>query len=88
MSIRLPLKRVLDVNDSTEVGSGPASTAGGVAHSFLLPQDTDNVIVKLTASVKGGGVSALFQTSDDASAFAAISRGWQRTARQAGAIRV
>ena len=65
MSIRLPLTGVLDVNNSTEVGSGPASTAGGVAHSFVLPQDTDNVIVKLTASVLAGGVSAVLQTTDD-----------------------
>ena len=65
MSVRLPLKTVLDVNNSTEVGSGPASVAGGVAHAFQIPQDTDNVVVKLSASVKGGGVSATFQTSDD-----------------------
>src|SRR3990167_9130588 len=65
MSIRLPLQTVLDVNNSTEVGSGPASTAGGVAHRFTIPQDTDNVVVKLTASVLAGGVSATFQTTDD-----------------------
>lgn len=65
MSIRLPLKRVLDVNNSTEVGSGPASTAGGVAHVFTLPQDTDGIVVKLTASVLAGGVSATLQTTDD-----------------------
>ena len=65
MSVRLPLKTVLDVNNSTEVGGGPASVAGGVAHAFQIPQDCDNVVVKLSASVKGGGVSATFQTSDD-----------------------
>src|SRR3990167_5747905 len=65
MSVRLPLKTVLDVNNSTEVGSGPASVAGGVAHAFQIPKDTEKVVVKLSASVKGGGVSATFQTSDD-----------------------
>lgn len=65
MSIRLPLQTVLDYNQSTEVGSGPASVNGGVAKQFFIPQDTDNVVVKLSASVKGGGVSATFQTSDD-----------------------
>lgn len=65
MAIRLPTQTVLDVNNSTEVGSGPASVNGGVAHAFLIPQDTDNIVVKLQASIKGGGVSALFQTSDD-----------------------
>lgn len=65
MAIRLPLRTVLDVNNSTEVGSGPASTAGGVAHRFTIPQDTDNVVVKLQASVLAGGVSATLQTTDD-----------------------
>jgi len=65
MAIRLPLRTVLDYNNTTEQGGGPASVAGGVAKPFLIDQDTDNVVVKLTASVKGGGVSALFQTSDD-----------------------
>ena len=65
MSIRLPLKTVLSVNNSTVNATGPASTAGGVAHQFVLPQDLDGVVVKLTASVMGGGVSALFQTTDD-----------------------
>lgn len=65
MGIRFPLLTVLDVNNSTEVGSGPASTAGGVAHRFTIPQDTDNVVVKFQASVLAGGVSATFQTTDD-----------------------
>ena len=68
MSIRLPLQRVLDVNNSTEVGGGPVSVAGGVAYTFNLPQDTDNVVVKLTASVLAGGVSATLQTTDDGGA--------------------
>jgi len=65
MAIRLPLRTVLDVNNDTINATGPASTAGGVANTFTIPQDTDNVVVKLTASVLGGGVSAVFQTSDD-----------------------
>ena len=65
MSIRLPVKTVLDVNNSTINATGPASVSGGVAHSFQLPQDCDNVVVKLSASVMAGGVSATFQTSDD-----------------------
>lgn len=63
MSIRLPLTTVLDYNDAGQTGA--TSVAGGVAKAFNLPQDTDNVIVKLTASVIAGGVSATFQTSDD-----------------------
>ncbi len=65
MSIRLPLKVVLDRNNSTEVGSGPASVAGGIGYSFTLPQDTDNITVKFQASVLAGGVSATLQTTDD-----------------------
>lgn len=63
MAIRLPLQTVLDYDDVGDVGAG--SVAGGVAKTFVLPQDTDNVVVKLTASIVGGGVSAVFQTSDD-----------------------
>ena len=65
MSIRLPLKTVLDVNNSAVNPTGPASVSGGVAHEFNLPQDTDNVVVKLEASILAGGVSATLQTSDD-----------------------
>lgn len=54
---------VLDYNDAGQTGA--TSVAGGVAKSFMLPQDTDNVVVKLTASVIAGGVSATFQTTDD-----------------------
>lgn len=63
MAIRLPLTTVLDYDDAGQTGA--TSVAGGVAKPFLLPQDTDNVVVKLTASVIAGGVSATFQTSDD-----------------------
>ena len=65
MSIRLPLRTVLDVNNSAVNATGPASTVGGVAHTFQLPQDTDNVVVKFTASVLAGAVSATLQTTDD-----------------------
>lgn len=62
MSIRLPLQQVLDVT-ATDVGA--ASVAGGVPLPFKIPQDTDNIVVKLSASVVGAGVSAVLQTSDD-----------------------
>lgn len=69
MGIRLPLRDVLGYNQTTENGAGVAggnaSTAGGVAKTFRIPQDSDNVVVKLQASIKGGGVSATFQTTDD-----------------------
>lgn len=66
MSIRLPLQTVLSYNNTTINATGPASVAGGVVKGpFVIPQDTDNVVVKLTASVMGGGVSATFQTTDD-----------------------
>lgn len=63
MAIRLPLKVVQSFDDSAELGAG--SVAGGVQHLVTLPQDTDNVTVKLTASVAGTGVSATLQTTDD-----------------------
>lgn len=63
MAIRLPLQVVLNSDNSTEVGAG--SVAGGVALPFIIPQDTDNVVVKFTASVAGAGVSAVLQTTDD-----------------------
>lgn len=65
MSIRLPLRAVLDVNNSTINATGPASTAGGVAHTFDFPQDMDGCVVKFTASVLAGGASATLQTTDD-----------------------
>jgi hypothetical protein len=39
--------------------------ATGTIETFTLPQDTDNVTLKLTASIIGGGVSAFLQTTDD-----------------------
>ncbi len=65
MAIRLPLVASLSYSNQTIQGGGPASVNGGVAKQFFIPQDTDNVVVKLQASVLGGGVSATFQTTDD-----------------------
>lgn len=60
MAIRLPLQTVLTVTDSAT-----SSVATGTISTFKLPQDTDNVVLKLQASVIGGGVSAYLQTTDD-----------------------
>lgn len=66
MSIRLPLYTVVSFDDSGDVGAG--SVAGVATKTFTLPQDTDNVVVKFTASIVGGGASATFQTTDDGGA--------------------
>jgi len=58
----LPLTGVLDV---THTNQGDSSVAGGWAYPFKIPQDTDNVVLKCTPSVTAGGVSVIFQTSDD-----------------------
>lgn len=64
MAIRLPLTTVISQTNDNEVGAG--SVNGVVAGAaFQLPIDTDNVTVKFTASVVGGGVSAMLQTTDD-----------------------
>lgn len=63
MSIRLPLKTAETFTDSNDTGTG--SVSGGIPHLVTIPQDTDNVVVKMTASVSGTGVSATFQTTDD-----------------------
>jgi hypothetical protein len=63
MGIRLPMQTVKVADDSGNVGAG--SVAGQASYPFIIPQDTDNVLVKMTASISGGGVSAVFQTSDD-----------------------
>lgn len=64
MSIRLPLATVGNfIATANETGAG--SVAGGIAYPVTLPQDTDNVIVKFTASVAGAGYSAVLQTTDD-----------------------
>jgi hypothetical protein len=62
MAIRLPLTAVLDV---THTDQGTGSVAGGWAYPFKITQDTDNVVVKCSPSVTAGGVSVIFQTSDD-----------------------
>ncbi len=65
MSIRIPIT-IKDYNNTTEtVAPGNNSVLGGFAVPFVLPQDTDNVVVKYQTSTVGGGASALFQTSDD-----------------------
>lgn len=63
MSIRLPLTQVLDADDNGDLGAG--SVAGAIVHTFQIPQDCDNVVVKFTASTVGGAVDASFQTTDD-----------------------
>ncbi len=65
MAIRLPLKAVLDYNNQTEQGAGPTSVAGGLAKTFTLPQDCDNVVVKYQTSILAGGASVTLQTTDD-----------------------
>lgn len=62
MGIRLPLTGAFSV---THTNQGTTSVAGGWAYPFKLPQDTDNVLVKVLPSVTAGGVSVIFQTSDD-----------------------
>lgn len=62
MGVRIPTNTVLTVN-TTDIGTG--SVAGGYAFPFLIPQDTDNIVVKFQASVITGGFSATLQTSDD-----------------------
>lgn len=62
MSIRLPIKTVLDV---TQANQGVTSTAGGWAYTFKVPQDTDNIVVKVLPSVVAGGAKVYLQTSDD-----------------------
>lgn len=60
MAIRLPLTTVLSYSDA-----GTSSIATGTIKTFQLPQDTDNVVLKLVSSITGGGVSATLQTTDD-----------------------
>ena len=51
--------------DITHTNQGDSSVAGGWAYPFKLPQDVDNVLLKVQPSVTAGGMSAIFQTSDD-----------------------
>src|SRR5207244_2435272 len=62
MAVRLPLQ---NVGIFTDTDTGTASVAGGVPHPFQIPQDTDNIVVKMTASVVAAGASTVLQTSDD-----------------------
>lgn len=63
MAIRLPLQTILSSTNNDEVGAG--SVGGGVPILFTIPQDSDNIVLKLTASTVGGAVSAQIQTTDD-----------------------
>jgi hypothetical protein len=63
MGIRFPLKTILDAQNNGTIGA--ASVNGGIAHTFNIPQDSDTIVVKLTASVAGAGVSTVLQTTDD-----------------------
>ena len=63
MAIRLPLKTVGSFTAGANE-TGASSALGGIAHAFVLPQDTNGVVVKLTASVVGA-YSAVFQTTDN-----------------------
>lgn len=64
MGIRIPLYTVISQTNNDELGAG--SVGGGViVGPFNLPQDIDNVVVKMTASIVGAGVSAQLQTTDD-----------------------
>lgn len=63
MGLFLPLKGVLDVQNNGLIGA--VSVAGGIAHTFTIPQDASNIVLKFTASTVGGGVSAVLQTTDD-----------------------
>lgn len=62
MSIRLPLQGIVDF---TTTDLGAASVAGGIAIPFKIPQDTDNILVKLTPSVVTGHARVILQTTDD-----------------------
>lgn len=62
MSIGLPIVAALDQTDSS---TGSTSVLGGIAYSFKLPQDTDNVVMTFAPSTVGAGISATFQTSPD-----------------------
>uniref|UniRef100_A0A6M3Y4H8 Uncharacterized protein n=1 Tax=viral metagenome TaxID=1070528 RepID=A0A6M3Y4H8_9ZZZZ len=63
MALRNPLTRVATFSDDNDTGTG--SVTGAILHTFQLPQDTDNVVVKFTGSVVAGGLSAILQTTDD-----------------------
>lgn len=63
MSIRKPLLTVLDYNDSGNVG-----LTSVVSQTFFVPQDADNILVKVpVASINGTNPTAdvYLQTTDD-----------------------
>ncbi len=63
MSIRFPLQTVLDYNDSGNVGATSV-----VSKTFTIPQDTDNIVLKVPlASISGTApvVDVYLQTTDD-----------------------
>lgn len=63
MGLRKPLQTIGNFTAAAnETGGG--SVAGGFAYPFTIPQDSDTIVVKFTASVVGG-YSATLQTSDD-----------------------
>jgi hypothetical protein len=64
MGIRFPLNTV-GTFTATASETGGGSIAGGFAYPFKIPQDSDTVVVKFTASVAGAGYSATLQTTDD-----------------------
>lgn len=64
MGLRKPLQTIGNFTAAaSETGGG--SVAGGIPYTFTIPQDSDTIVVKFTASVAGGGYSALLQTTDD-----------------------
>ena len=62
MSIRKPIK-VLSYNDSGDKGAN--SVLGMTTKTFNLPQDIDNVVMKVTASLVGTSATFTLQTTDD-----------------------
>ncbi len=65
MGIRLPLQTILDYKEVDGNTAGASSVAGGTPKNFFVPQDSDNIVIKVMASVSGGGYSAILQTTDD-----------------------
>lgn len=64
MGLRKPLQTIGNFTAAaSETGGG--SVAGGIAYPFTIPQDSDTIVVKFTASVAGAGYSATLQTTDD-----------------------
>lgn len=64
MAIRLPLKNIGTFTAAANE-TGVNSALGGIPYVVTIPQDTDGIVVKFTASVVAGGYSAVFQTTDD-----------------------